>query len=296
MKLFDLHEDIGYWHSRGFDFVSGQGPTSLEKLSSLGDVAVVAIIFPATGRGRYDLTLNVLLSQLKYFLSLEREGKVKIVRSAGDLDRPGVKLIIGLEGTDALSDAYDLLWLFNAGLRVIAPTWNYNTKFAASCTSKKDYGLTDQGEELVRLANELGVVIDVSHSSRQTTLDVASISKRPVIATHSNAMALKQHYRNLDDEEIEGIVRTGGVIGVTSIPGTLPSDDVKGIASVANYIGERFGWDHVALGTDFLGLDRYPQGFSDLANVSDLAPLLGVHADGVLWGNALRVFRSALPH
>ncbi|WP_083774100.1 dipeptidase [Acidilobus saccharovorans] len=291
----DLHEDIGYWYSRGYDFVSGQGPASLDKLSKLGDVAVVAMIFPAVGRGRYDLTLNVLLNQLKYFLSLELEGKVRIVRRASDLDQPGVKLIIGLEGTDALSDAYDLLWLFNAGLRVIAPTWNYNTKFASSCTSKKDYGLTDQGEELVKLANELGVIIDVSHSSRQTTLDVTSLSRKPVIATHSNVMALKQHYRNLDDAEIEGIVKTGGVIGVTSIPGTLPSDDINGIATVASYIGERFGWDYVALGTDFLGLDKYPQGFSDLSNIDDLASRLGSHAEAVLWGNALRVFRQALP-
>lgn len=295
MKLVDLHEDIGYWASRGLDFEKGQGPTSLEKLSSMGDVTVVSMIFPATGKGRYDLTLNVLLNQLKYFLTLEREGKVKIVRRASDLDQPGVKFIIGLEGTDALSDAYDLLWLFDAGLRVIAPTWNYNTKFASSCTSKKDYGLTDQGEELVRLANELGVVIDVSHSSRQTTLDVTSISRRPVIATHSNAMALKQHYRNLDDAEIEGIVKTGGVIGVTSIPGTLPTDDINGIVSVMNYIGDHFGWDYVALGTDFLGLDRYPQGFSDLSHVNNLASMLGPHADQVLWGNALRVFRQALP-
>lgn len=275
--------------------MSGQGPTSLDKLSKLGDVAVVAMIFPAVGRGRYDLTLNVLLNQLKYFLSLEHDGKVKIVRRASDLNQPGVKLIIGLEGTDALSDAYDLLWLFNAGLRVIAPTWNYSTKFASSCTSKKDYGLTDQGEELVRLANELGVVIDVSHSSRQTTLDVTAISKKPVIATHSNVMALKQHYRNLDDAEIEGIVKTGGVIGVTSIPGTLPSDDINGMVAVANYIGEKFGWDYVALGTDFLGLDKYPQGFSDLSNIDDLASRLGSHAEAVLWGNALRALRQALP-
>ncbi|ESQ21736.1 MAG: Zn-dependent dipeptidase, microsomal dipeptidase-like [uncultured Acidilobus sp. CIS] len=94
---------------------------------------------------------------------------------------------------------------------------------------------------------------------------------------------------------IKAIADRGGVIGITSIPDTLPSNDVNGIARVAHYIGERFGWEHVALGTDFLGLERYPEGFSDLSHIQALANLLGSHADLVLWHNAYRVFREVLP-
>ncbi len=295
MRLFDLHEDIGHWYSRGFDFVSGDGPTSLQKLQALGDVAVVAIMFPATGRQRYDLTLNTMLSQLKFMLELEREGKVRIVRRTSDLDQPGVKFVIGLEGTDSLVDARDLLWLHQAGLRLIALTWNYNTKFAASCTAKKDYGLTDLGQELVELANELGIVIDVSHTSKNTVIDVAKVTKKPIVATHSNVSSLKQHYRNLDDDALKALADTGGVVGVTSIPDTLPSPNVESMVKVANYVGEHVGWEHVALGTDFLGLERYPEGFSDLSHLDHLAHLLGDKAELVLWRNAYRVFKETLP-
>jgi len=115
LRLVDLHEDIGYWYARGLDFESGSAPSTLEKLRALDDVIVVGVIFPATGRPRYDLTLSTLLSELKYFLRLEREGKVKIVRTKADLSVKGVKIIIGIEGTDALTEPNDLLWLFNAG-------------------------------------------------------------------------------------------------------------------------------------------------------------------------------------
>ncbi|MGC9210378.1 MAG: dipeptidase [Acidilobus sp.] len=294
-RVVDLHEDVGHWFARGFDFEGGNAPSTLQKLSRLDDAIVVAMMFPATGRSRYDLTLQTLLTELKYFLRLEREGKVKIVRTRDDLKEKGVKFIIGLEGTDALNDPYDLLWLYEAGLRVIALSWNYGTRFAASCMSKKDYGLTDQGEELVRLANDLGVVIDISHASRQASIEAASISRAPIIASHSNVYSLKPHPRNLDDDVLRALVNTGGVVGVTSIPDTLPEPSVKGMEAVARYIGERFGWEHVAVGTDFLGLDRYPEGFSDISNLSDLSALLGPRSDQVLWENAYRVFSQVLP-
>ncbi len=93
---------------------------------------------------------------------------------------------------------------------------------------------------MVRLANELGVIVDVAHASKRTVLDVASISKKPVIASHANAAALKGgHKRNLDDEEIEAIVRTGGVIGVTAIRETLPSPTIQGMVDNLKYIGGR---------------------------------------------------------
>jgi len=295
LRLVDLHEDIGYWYARGLDFESGSAPSTLEKLRALDDVIVVGMIFPATGRSRYDLTLSTLLSELKYFLRLEREGKVKIVRTKDDLSVKGVKVLIGVEGTDALTEPNDLLWLFNAGVRVVGLTWNYSTRFAASCMSKNDYGLTDLGEELVKLANDLGVIIDVSHASQRAALEAATLSRRPVIASHSNAKGVKEHARNLNDEVIKAIADRGGVIGITSIPDTLPSNDVHGIARVAHYIGERFGWEHVALGTDFLGLERYPEGFSDLSHIQALAGLLGPHADMVLWHNAYRVIQEVLP-
>lgn len=72
-------------------------------------------------------------------------------------------------------------------------TWNYGNRYAASCMSARDNGLTGEGKELVRAANELGVILDVSHASRQTALDVARVSRLPVIASHSNYSGVHVH-------------------------------------------------------------------------------------------------------
>jgi membrane dipeptidase len=83
--------------------------------------------------------------------------------------------------------------------------------------SKKDCGLTSEGEKLVKLANSLGIIIDLAHTRKKTVINVCNLSRKPVIASHANVKILKDHMRDLDEEEIEATVRTNGVIGITAI-------------------------------------------------------------------------------
>ncbi len=295
MRLADLHEDLAYASMR-MDVINGSAQSSISMLRSFDYAFVFAAVFPRAGARGVGKTvrpalMGLLLEQVRFYLELERAGLVNIVRRRGDL-RPGVNLLLSLEGADALGDAGDLLLLRELGVRAIGITWNEDNRFASSCMARRDYGLTSEGEELVKLANELGIILDVAHASKRTVLDVASASKKPVIASHANAAALKGHRRNLDDEEIEAIVRTGGVIGVTAIRETLPSPTIQGIVDNLKYIGEGFGWSHVAVGTDMLGIDETPNGFEDVLRVSELAEATG-HGDE-LWGNPLRVVSESL--
>ena len=174
-------------------------------------------------------------------------------------------------------------------------TWNYDTKFASSCHSKKDYGLTGSGEKLVDDCNRLGIAVDLAHSSKKTILDTCSISSRPVLFSHGNVSSLDAHVRNIDDQSIDAICSTGGLIGITAIPQTLGREpSIERMVKHATYVGENFGWEHVAIGSDFLGIESTPKGFENVGKLSQLREMLGPHAEAVLYENALRALRQIL--
>ncbi|MGC9137104.1 dipeptidase [Caldivirga sp.] len=309
MKIADLHEDISWGTSQYFnDTINGPAQSSIAQLAKFDQALVFAAIYPHVRTWNEDadkvitlygrvtnpthFSFDLILDHLKFYYYLERRGLVKIIKGPDD-SLGKVNIIISLEGTDALRDIYDLYILKNLGVRVIQLTWNYDTKFAASCNSKKDYGLTGEGEELVRLADDIGLLIDLAHASRQTVLDVASISKKPIIVSHANARKLKDSRRNLDDEMIEAVVKTGGVIGVTAIPSLLPKPSIEGVVDNIRYIGENYGWEHVAIGTDFLGMypDEVISGFESIEKLSTLNSILGDKTDTVLWKNAYNLLK-----
>ena len=309
MRIADLHEDISWGTSQYFnDTINGPAQSSIAQLAKFDQALVFAAIYPHVRTWNEDadkikalygratnpthFSFDLIIDHLKFYYYLERRGLIKIIRSPSDaLGR--VNFVISLEGTDALRDVYDLYVLKNLGVRVIQLTWNYDTKFAASCNSRKDYGLTGEGEELVKLANDLGMLIDLAHASRQTVLDAASISRKPIIVSHANVRRLKDSRRNLDDEMIEAVVKTGGVIGVTAIPSLLPKPSIEGVVDNIMYIGENYGWDYVAIGTDFLGMypDEVISGLETIEKLSALTNMLGDKAEKVLWGNAYRMLK-----
>ena len=307
--IIDLHEDFAYSIQIGKDVIHGKEQSSIEMLNLVdNDVIIFSSVFPHVDAlserskelsSRYGFNTNssnfsfdLLLSQVKDYYYLERAGYVRIIKNREDLKKPGIKFLISLEGTDVLKDYEDLYILKELHFLNLGLTWNYDTKFASSCFSKKDYGLTSEGEELVKLANKLGIIIDLAHASKRTVLDVCSITSKPVIISHGNARKLKDHVRNYDDEEIECVVKTGGVIGITAITSTLPEKSIKGILENIKYIGESFGWDYVAIGTDFLGISEVPQGFENITKIRELA--IEGHEDQILWKNAYRVIEANL--
>ena len=176
-----------------------------------------------------------------------------------------------------------------------------------------DRGLTELGRRAVAEMNRLGVIVDVSHLSRQSTLEAAALSTKPVLATHANAEALTPQDRTKDDDELRAIAATGGVIGVTPIGWMLDRNGdgkagMEDMVAHVEYIAGLVGIDHVGFSTDaaldgwdpdsrhyadaeLAAIDRWvrvtaalhARGWSD----EDLAKLLG--------GNFLRVLREVLP-
>ncbi len=119
----------------------------------------------------------------------------------------------------------------------------------------EEKGVTALGRAAIAEMNAIGMIVDCSHCSKQTTLDAAALSTKPVIATHANAEALTPRIRNKDDDELRAIAGTGGVIGVTCI-GWMLDTDGDGKAGMSDmiahieYIAELVGIDHVGISSD----------------------------------------------
>ncbi|MDZ7394136.1 MAG: membrane dipeptidase [candidate division KSB1 bacterium] len=226
----------------------------------------------------------------------EIEGLVHQGRIAG---------LLAVEGGHAIENSLEnLRALYRAGVRMLTITWNNSTSWAvsASDTRSATVGLSPFGRQVIALMDSLGMVIDVSHTGEQTIRDILEVTRNPIIASHSGARALRDHVRNLKDEQILAIASTGGVIGVVFYPSFLaPSGQRVSVNTVADhidYIARVAGIDHVAIGSDFDGISRTPQGLEDCAHLPNLTWTLlrrGYTRDEVekiLGGNFLRVFKT----
>jgi membrane dipeptidase len=143
---------------------------------------------------------------------------------------------------------------YNLGLRSFMLTYNRMDHIGVGCTERVDAGLSQFGVDVVKHCNDIGMIVDVSHCGHLTTLDACRHSKKPVTANHTSARSLYFHARGKSDDALQAIADTGGVIGVLALPSFLTDAAVPTIEHMLNhidYISERVGWRHVAIGTDW---------------------------------------------
>lgn len=184
----------------------------------------------------------------------------------------GIGVTYALEGAHGIdrSGAEGLRALRARGLSMLGLTWSFSNRYAGS-SGDGGGGLTEEGRALVAEARRLGVLIDVSHASRQTTLEVCSGTHIPVVASHSDAAAVRPHARNLTDEEIACIAATGGVIGLNlHAPFLGTPADVKKAADHLEHLRKVGGIGVVALGSDYDGLITVPEGLTTAADLGKI--------------------------
>ena len=184
---------------------------------------------------------------------------LRLVRNAADIlevkaaDEHGLMLFCQPVGTVA-RDLGAFERAYEAGLRSFMLTYNKTNVIACGCTERLDHGLTDFGLELMALLNDLGVVVDLSHCGRATTIEACRVSKHPVSANHTGAQALFDHPRLKSDDEIRAIADTGGIVGVFAIPFFMSLEPEVGIDLLLDHIdhiANLVGWQHVGIGSDF---------------------------------------------
>lgn len=157
-----------------------------------------------------------------------------------------------LEGSMMLEDDLTMLRLFrDLGVKQIHLAYNLNNSIAGGCHDV-DLGLTDLGREVVREINRVGMLMDCSHSSRETALEIMDISAKPVIFSHANVQALVDHRRNIDDERILACAKTDGVIGINGIGLFLGNTlEIPALIRHIDYLAEHVGTRHIGLGIDY---------------------------------------------
>ena len=129
--------------------------------------------------------------------------------------------LMGLEGGYAMDERIENVErYYRMGVRYMSPAWSVSTSWAGSSGDEagKTRGLNEFGKEVVREMNRLGMMVDVSHVSDKTFWDIVNTSTKPVIATHSGCRAIANVPRNLTDEMIVALARTGGVVNVIFYP------------------------------------------------------------------------------
>ncbi|MFM6926750.1 MAG: dipeptidase, partial [Ferruginibacter sp.] len=141
-----------------------------------------------------------------------------------------IAAMFGVEGGHMIEDDLSKLEaLYKRGTRYLTLTHNIAPSWATSAadeTTKPNMphkGLTDFGKQVVKRMNELGMMIDVSHSGEQTFWDVIAITTKPIIASHSSVYSLVPSRRNLKDEQIKAIAKNGGVVQINFNPGFIDS-------------------------------------------------------------------------
>ena len=129
--------------------------------------------------------------------------------------------LLGLEGGYAIDEKLESVErYYKMGVRYMSPAWTVSVSWAGSSGDSRgrDIGLNDFGRQVIRAMNRLGMMVDVSHVSDKTFWDIVETSAKPVVATHSNCRAITNVARNLTDEQIQAIAKTGGVVSVVFYP------------------------------------------------------------------------------
>ena len=186
-----------------------------------------------------------------------------------------IAALLTIEGGEAIAGSLEALrMLYKLGARAMTLTWNYSNELASPAMRRANLGLTRLGRKTVREMDRLGMALDVAHLSDAGINEALSIATRPIFASHSNARAICNHRRSLKDAHIKEIAKAGGIICVNFYPPqlcALPQNACAAdVARHAAYIASLVGPEHVALGSDFDGMNDYPR---DLKNQGCLPAL-----------------------
>lgn len=214
--------------------------------------------------------------------------------------------IYGVEGGYSIEgDLNKLITLYNLGARYMTITWNNSTSWATSAADplSATKGLSDFGKQVIKTMDSLGMIIDVSHTGIKTIEDILATTKNPIIASHSGVRALRNHTRNLTDDQIIKIAQSGGVIGVVFYTSFLSSAsrssvNIDTVIKHIDYIKNLVGIDYIAIGADYDGGITAPVGLEDVSKMPALTLALLKHGYSpadvrkILGENFLRVFKQ----
>lgn len=228
-----------------------------------------------------------------------------------------ISAVLTMEDGCPIGENFDNLHaLYSKGVRMICLLHNHvnpigNPNFEQECldgssnpkTANTTTGLTEFGRALVKEMNKTGIVIDVSHLSDKGFYEVVKLSERPIVASHSNARTVCKHVRNLTDDMLYKLAENGGVTGINYAKHFMHNNEALGkntsecALEHIRYIKKKIGINHIALGSDFDGIDLDIE-ISDASKMNVIIATLEKggfsteEIEKIAYKNALRVFKA----
>ena len=252
---------------------------NIPKMESGGlDVAWFVVY---TGQGElsdegYEKAYNNAISKfnaIQNLVNIYAPEKIGLALTSADvkkIHRSGKKVaMIGIENSYPIGlDIKNVEKFYDMGARYMSLSHNGHSQLSDSNTGESDgvylhNGLSELGIEVIKEMNRLGIMIDVSHPSKEAIRQMIDISKAPVIASHSSARTLCNHSRNLDDEQLGWIKENGGVVQTVAFKSYLNSEkskpnsnnkvDISDFVDHIDYLVKKIGINHVGISSDFDG-------------------------------------------
>jgi len=303
LVLADLHADSLFW-GRNLLHRSSRGHVDLPRLVEAG-VGVQAFTVVTTAPRNLNIYQNSASTDIVRYIAMaegwplrtwnspkeralyqagrlqkfaaDSQGNLIILKSRSDLQnflanrKPGtVAALLGSEGAQPLEgDLGSLDELHRAGFRMMAPTHFTDTAIGGAAAGMTRGGLTNLGRGWVRAMESKNMLIDLAHSSPATLRDVVAIATRPVVISHTGVKGTCDNNRNLSDEELRLIAKTGGVIGIGYWETATCGRDAAAIARAIRHAVDVVGVEHVALGSDFDGATTEPFDATGLVKITE---------------------------
>ena len=226
-------------------------------------------------------TLKLIDTYQRGLRELEEKGvKVNRILSKKDLEKlpnPDFNALLAIEEGGALDGSLEVLRVYyELGVRCMTLVWSNRNDIADGVNEEcSKSGLTMFGRQVVAEMNRLGMAVDVSHISTYGFWDVLEHSTKPIIATHSCAYSLCDHPRNLRDDQLKALAKTGGFVGINFAGQFLEKDFndacIESVYRHLAYMMDVMGSDdYLGFGSDFDGISHPPY---NLQGVQDFVPL-----------------------
>ena len=230
--------------------------------------------------------------------AVDKAQQLDALLAARQKDRSTVGAMLTIEGLHNLEGkAENLDRLYDAGFRMAGFTHFFDNELGGSMHGLKKGGLTPFGRDILRRMEAKGMIVDIAHLSHAGVAEVLAMAKRPVVSSHGGVQATCKVNRNLTDDEVRGVAKTGGIIGIGYWEGAICSTDPRAAAKAMKHVRDLVGIQHVALGSDYDGATTVRFDTSQLAQVTQALMDEGFTPDeirAVMGENALRVIRAGL--
>ncbi len=271
----DLHCDtITAAYEREQNFLKNNLHIDIERLSKFKSPTQVFAIW--LSKKYYKNAFYMTNKMIDFFEKQIEENKdfISKVKCFDDINDEKINALLSIEGGESIEDNIENLYhFFNRGVRILTLCWNYENNVGFGAFTKSEQGLKTFGKDVVRVMNDINMVIDVSHLNEAGFWDLYKISKKPFIATHSNSYSVCKHFRNLKDDQLRAIKDCGGIVGINLYPKFLTTKENATEGDIfrhIDYMSNIIGIDRICLGGDFDGIEDTPLNIGDISQYSML--------------------------